>query len=71
MRKPTIRYVELAGLGCGLSTDSERNILRREGTSNVRRISNATKENVEWVRAMGGYVPDGRIAAPSGDGDGS
>ncbi len=46
----------------GLSISSEAAILRREGTANVKSIRNATKEDVEWVQAMGGYVPNGRIA---------
>jgi hypothetical protein len=60
--KPIIKYIELSGRGCGLSTDSEANILKREGTANVALIRNATQKDVDWVRGMGGYVPEGRIA---------
>lgn len=61
--KPTIRYVSLVAGGCGLTTDPVRSILKREGTANVRSISNATQKQVDWVRAMGSYVPDGIIRA--------
>lgn len=69
MSKPIIKYVELYGTGCGLSADSPSAIIRREGTGNVKAIRNATQNDVSWVRGMGGYVPDGRIAKRS-DGDG-
>ncbi len=31
--------------------------LRDEGTSNVRHVQRASKEDVAWVQAMGGRVP--------------
>lgn len=61
MRRRTIMYISLHGTGCGLSTDSEKEIFRREGTSNVREVRPATQKDVDWVKAMGGYVPDGII----------
>lgn len=62
MSKPIIKAIELHIGGIGLSIYSKSTILICEGTANVRSIHNATKKDVEWVKAMGGYVPDGRIA---------
>lgn len=67
MAKPIIQYVERFGGGCGLKTGSRRQIEREMGTDNVRLIRNATEEDVSWVRAMGGYVPDGRIVKEPSD----
>jgi len=53
-----INYVELYGGRCGLSANTEAQIRKQEGDSNIKRISVATKEQIEWVRAMGGYVPE-------------
>ena len=30
---------------------------REEGTNNARGVRKASKEDIEWVRGMGGYVP--------------
>lgn len=61
MSKPVIKYVELHGGCCGLSTERNATILLDNGRSNVARIRNATKAEVAWVQGMGGHVPDGRI----------
>lgn len=52
----TIYYVSLHSGHCGLTTDPKRT-LREEGTANVKSITKATAEQIEWVRAMGGHVP--------------
>lgn len=62
MSKPIIRYIELYGGGCGLRAESPASIYRSEGTSNVRLVRNATEKDIVYVKAMGGHVPDGRIA---------
>ncbi len=57
-----IMYVELSNGRCGLSTDSKAEIMKQVGTDNLRSISVATKKQIDFVRAMGGYVPvDGKI----------
>lgn len=61
-KKPIIQYIDLHGLGCALSADTPSQILRREGYANVRSIRPATSKDVAWVKAMGGYVPDGCTA---------
>lgn len=61
-RLPVIKYVSLWNNRCGLSIEPKRNILRAEGTENVKEIRNATAKDVAWVRAMGGHVPRGRVA---------
>lgn len=60
MNKKVIKYISLRS-GCGLSTKSPEQILREEGSNNVQYVRDATAKDVEWIRAMGGYVPDGRI----------
>lgn len=61
MSKPIIRYIELTNGRCGLSIETALQIRREEGSRNVKNITNATAKQVEWVRGMGGLVPDGRI----------
>ena len=53
-----IYYVDLYDGYCGLSGESKSAILRRYGTDNVRSITPATQDQIAWVRAMGGYVPE-------------
>jgi len=53
-------YVELQNGHCGLSNDTEASIRRQEGSNNIKRITKATKDQIAWVRAMGGYVPENR-----------
>lgn len=57
----TIRYIKLYGGRCGLTTDTKREVMKREGTSNVLEVRPATQKDVDWVRGMGGHVPNGRI----------
>jgi len=57
----TIRYIKLFGGRCGLTTDTKREVLRREGESNVLDVRPATQQEVDWVRAMGGRVPEGKV----------
>lgn len=51
-----IYYVEMKNGYCGL-TDNKQQVIREEGTNNVKSITPATKEQIAWVQAMGGYVP--------------
>jgi hypothetical protein len=59
--KKVIQYISLDNGRCGLSTESPRDILHRIGTENVRAIRPASQKEVDWVRAMGGDVPDGIV----------
>ena len=61
MSRKIIKRVLAYGL-VGLSTDTKREILREHGRGNVQSVRNATQEDVDWVRGMGGYVPDGIVA---------
>lgn len=51
-----IYYVELTNGYCGLA-DNKQQVIREEGTNNVKSITPATKEQIAWVQAMGGYIP--------------
>ncbi len=64
--KPIIRYIELWCGRCGLSNSSVASIYSEQGRANVRSVRNATEQEVAWVRGMGGYVPEGRIAKATG-----
>jgi len=60
--KKKLYYVE-TDCGCGIRTaesieQATRDAVRECGTDNFKRVQEATEENVEWVRAMGGYIPD-------------
>jgi hypothetical protein len=59
--KPIINYISLVGGRCGLTTESKREVLARCGSENVVATEPATQEQVDWIRAMGGKVPDGRV----------
>lgn len=61
MKKKVIKYITLSGGRCGLSTATNKDILASEGRANVASIRPATREDVEWVRAMGGHVPEGIV----------
>jgi hypothetical protein len=60
-------YVE-TGIGCsieygrkGSENKVRERVLREVGTYNgVKRIREATKDDIAWVQAMGGYIPKGR-----------
>ena len=57
-----IYYIE-NDYGCGLSAakdlESARHAaLRENGTNHFRLVRKATKDDIAWVRAMGGYVPE-------------
>jgi hypothetical protein len=60
MRKPILRYVELYSGHCTIETGSNSEIIRRLGCFNVKFVRAATKKDVEWVKAFGGHVPDGK-----------
>lgn len=51
-----IYYFELYGTGCGLCTN-KNTLIKEQGTANVKNVELATKQQIDWVRAMGGYVP--------------
>lgn len=55
-------YVETMQ-GCGIRSatniqQARKSALAESGTSNFKSIRKATKSDVEWVRAMGGYIPE-------------
>ncbi len=58
MRSKQIYYAEVFGKGCCLTTETKAQLIKREGTENVERFRPATKQDIAWVKAMGGYVPD-------------
>ena len=62
-----IYYIEFRNGYCGLSQEPKRTILRRHGTENVGSISPATAEQIDYVRAMGGYVPERAIKKATGE----
>lgn len=71
MQRRYIKYVGLEGGYCALSTASKKAILDAHGRDNVTVIRPATKDEVEWVRAMGGHVPEdvrraGRLSRAAG-----
>jgi len=57
-------YYAETGLGCCIREAETLNlarslVLREAGTcSGISLIRKATEKDVEWVRAMGGYVPE-------------
>lgn len=62
MKKPIIKCVYVHGRGVGLFTGTDAQIKRRLGTENVERIRPAKAKDIAYVKAMGGFVPDGRAA---------
>lgn len=61
-RKKTLYYVE-TDFGCTLDAgrkleETEKEVRNREGQY-FRNIRRATKKDVAWIVAMGGYVPEG------------
>lgn len=55
-RKPVLYYVQRVGGYCGLVRDREKTI-KEEGSANIASITVATKEQIDWVRSMGGHIP--------------
>lgn len=57
--KVTLRsgYCGLIEAGSLRSAQSEA--VREEGTANVESVVPATKEDVMWIRTMGGFLPAG------------
>ena len=53
-----IYYVKLTNGYCGLSDQPKGQILLEEGTNNVQSITKATKEQIDWILSMDGYVPE-------------
>ena len=64
--KRPILATRLIGGGIGLSNETRATILREEGTANVASIKLATQADIDHVRAMGGYIPNGRIVQEIG-----
>ncbi len=65
LKVKTIRYISFGGnmeSYCGLTTESASAVLRRYGTDNVRDVRPATQAEIDWVRAMGGEVPEGVVS---------
>ena len=61
MTKKTMYYFE-SEIGCGLHAargiKSARKQLQYEiGSSNLKLVRKAKEEEVDWVSAMGGYIP--------------
>jgi len=55
-------YVE-TDQGCGIRyakniQQARKNLLEAEGYNHARGVRKATKEDINWVRGMGGYIPD-------------
>jgi hypothetical protein len=61
-KRPLINMVRLANGRCGLTTDSREKVMLEQGSANVRSVMPATAADVQWVRLMGGEVPEGRLA---------
>lgn len=60
--KKTLFYVSISGRGCGLRAakdeDAVRDMMAREaGTDNIQEIREATDKDIDWVKGMGGRVP--------------
>ena len=60
--KKKIYYVELQGGYCGLTIETslkrtEKKATLEHGTRNLAGVHEATKEEIDGVRMMGGYVP--------------
>ena len=58
-------YIELVGGNCGIreaksKTQAWVNLCREEGTNNAQGVRLATKDDIEWIRGMGGYIPKRR-----------
>ncbi len=56
-RRKALYYFELVGGNCGVRAMTPEEIRRGEGYNNVQRIRLATQQDVDWIKAMGGYVP--------------
>lgn len=61
MKKRVINYIDLRHGGCGLTTDSRTETLRQHGMLNVKSFRPATQKDIDWVRGMGGMIPDGYL----------
>ena len=59
-RRKTLYYIELYGGRCGVDIGPKSDILRKEGTGNVKLLRKATREDVGWIRSMGGRIPEGK-----------
>ena len=58
-------YIEIVGGNCGIreaksKTQAWANLRREEGTNNAKGVRLATKDDIEWIREMGGYIPERR-----------
>lgn len=62
MKRPIINYVTLTNGWCGLTTDSKREAYNRLGSENIASFGPASQRQLDWVQAMGGKVPHGRVS---------
>lgn len=66
-RKDTLYQVDLCGGYCCIITaqniqQAYNQALRENGTRNLAGVHRATEEEVASARAMGAFIPDGRIS---------
>lgn len=66
-RDHTLYYVSLYNGHCGIigavNLESARQEARwSSGSDNVRSVRPATQGDIDWVKAMGGRVPKGRVS---------
>lgn len=62
MKKQNLYYFEL-DCGCGIHASTtlkkaEKELLAEYGWGRFKSVKKATKENISWVQAMGGYIPE-------------
>lgn len=58
-------------MGCGLVeahrlASAERQMIREVGEPQLRRVREATADDITWVKAMGGYVPTSQDGEDAG-----
>jgi len=61
-RKLSLYYIETE-FGCGIRTayninQAQESAVKANGSSFVKNVRLAAKSDIEWVRNMGGYVPE-------------
>ena len=58
-------YVEIEGGRCGIREAKNKqqawaDLRRAEGTNHAKGVRIATKDDIAWVKGMGGYIPERR-----------
>jgi hypothetical protein len=61
--KYKLYYVSLYDGFCGLHANrtlraAKSEVLKTKGTENLKSVSLATNEEIDWIKAMGGYIPN-------------